>query len=233
MTVFGSFKYGMFLVPAGYHCVRCGLHGVKLWRQYQTFVDEVELLCADCAMTNQKEAGRVDEDGKHETEFGRCDQIGWLVPAVPTEEGGYTSVPEAGCAWWDAMPTRPAHIVSGRGDLDYAAGVETQVTSSGVALTMGRVAKLAIRVRPPPKLSVFEEMAGIVPEVATVVLPGETRFVYSVHVSDVIGGEQKRVVVGYSGKDMKMMYLTQDIGRTVFAVEIMKCEEKSDDCISD
>ncbi len=37
-----------------------------------------------------------------------CDQIGWLVPAVPTKEGdtywGYTSVPQAGVKWWERLP---------------------------------------------------------------------------------------------------------------------------------
>jgi hypothetical protein len=40
----------------------------------------------------------------------RSDQIGWLVPAVPTEDGetywGYTSVPADGCSWWYALPVR-------------------------------------------------------------------------------------------------------------------------------
>lgn len=39
----------------------------------------------------------------------RTDQIGWMVPAVPTEDGtsfwGYTSVPQAGCVWWANLPT--------------------------------------------------------------------------------------------------------------------------------
>lgn len=38
----------------------------------------------------------------------RTDQIGWMVPAVPTEDGasfwGYTSVPQPGCAWWTNLP---------------------------------------------------------------------------------------------------------------------------------
>ncbi len=38
----------------------------------------------------------------------RCDQIGWLVPAVPVAEGdtywGYSSVPDAGCQWWYRLP---------------------------------------------------------------------------------------------------------------------------------
>lgn len=42
---------------------------------------------------------------------GRTDQIGWRIPAVPTEEGdtfwGYASVPQAGYEWWCRLPTRP------------------------------------------------------------------------------------------------------------------------------
>jgi len=45
------------------------------------------------------------------TERERTDQIGWRVPAVPTEGNdsywGYTSVPQAGCDWWDRLPTTP------------------------------------------------------------------------------------------------------------------------------
>ena len=39
----------------------------------------------------------------------RTNQIGWRVPAVPTEDGetywGYTSVPQPGCDWWSNLPT--------------------------------------------------------------------------------------------------------------------------------
>jgi hypothetical protein len=45
------------------------------------------------------------------TERERTDQIGWRIPAVPTEANdtfwGYTSVPEAGCKWWNRLPTLP------------------------------------------------------------------------------------------------------------------------------
>jgi hypothetical protein len=43
------------------------------------------------------------------TDRERTDQIGWRVPAVPTEDGksywGYTSVPQPGCDWWESLPT--------------------------------------------------------------------------------------------------------------------------------
>jgi hypothetical protein len=44
------------------------------------------------------------------SENERHDQIGWLIPAVPTEEGdsfwGYTSVPQPGCEWWYRLSYR-------------------------------------------------------------------------------------------------------------------------------
>ena len=102
-----------------YKCGDCGVEGVKLWREYQTFLDHQVLRCADCAVKNQAQPGvsstitaktKVGEDGKHEGRYGdRSDQIGWLVPAVPTEDGsfwGYTSVPQSGIEWWEALPTR-------------------------------------------------------------------------------------------------------------------------------
>jgi hypothetical protein len=39
------------------------------------------------------------------------DQIGWMVPAVPDQEGlgfwGCTSTPMDGYAWWQKLPTLP------------------------------------------------------------------------------------------------------------------------------
>ena len=82
-----------------YECGECGASGVKLWRQYQTFLDHQELFCQVCAEADQ---GKLLADGYS------TDQIGWLVPAVPTAEGdtfwGYTSVPEDRCIWWRALP---------------------------------------------------------------------------------------------------------------------------------
>jgi len=34
---------------------QCGAEGVKLWRQYNTFVNYIQLMCADCAAKDQKE----------------------------------------------------------------------------------------------------------------------------------------------------------------------------------
>jgi len=99
------------VAPAKYHCARCPVIGVKLWRQYQTFADHLELMCAACALVDQKKEGPVDDQGRRPSEHGdTTDSIGWLVPAVPTEEGdtfwGYTSVPAPGAMWWRLLPTQ-------------------------------------------------------------------------------------------------------------------------------
>lgn len=108
----GVINYATAAVPPGYVCSRCSAASSKLWRQYQTFLNHIELLCVDCAGADQhKDVSEMDADGRYVSEHGwRIDQIGWLVPAIPTEEGdtywGYTSVPEAGVRWWRALPTR-------------------------------------------------------------------------------------------------------------------------------
>lgn len=80
----------------------CGARGVKLWRDYSTFLNHQELRCKACALKSQ---------AKHIDEQLRGDQIGYLVPAVPTYERdtfwGYTSVPPEDVAWWKALPETP------------------------------------------------------------------------------------------------------------------------------
>ena len=82
-----------------YMCQDCGAAGVRLYREYQTFLDHQRLRCTACALARQ---GLTEPDGPH--------TIGWLVAAVPTEGGetywGYTSVPEAGVKWWEALPVK-------------------------------------------------------------------------------------------------------------------------------
>ena len=95
-----------------YRCHGCGAAYCKLWREYQTFADNTKLLCAECALKDQKKSGPIDRDGKRpEKHGGPTDQIGWLVPAVPTADGetywGYTSVPRAGVTWWKSLPSYP------------------------------------------------------------------------------------------------------------------------------
>lgn len=97
------FTYASGKRPASYRCKVCGAAACKLWRQYQTLADKATLLCIVCA--------ELDQNMKSAIETGGGDQIGWLVPAIPTEDGetfwGYTSVPPAGCDWWDRLPNRP------------------------------------------------------------------------------------------------------------------------------
>lgn len=88
-----------------YRCGECGATGVRLWREYNTFLNYQHLYCRTCAVKDQK---KTPED-LEEYERIRCDQIGWLVPAVPTRDGdtfwGYSSVPQGLCNWWFSLPT--------------------------------------------------------------------------------------------------------------------------------
>jgi hypothetical protein len=102
-------QYSTSTVPDTYRCGTCGVVGCKLWREYQTFLCHQTLECCDCAGKSQEEdVSQIDADGKISVGDGvmgkyangteavqRADQIGFRVPAVPTEEGdafwGYTS----------------------------------------------------------------------------------------------------------------------------------------------
>lgn len=109
---FNAFSYSNPVIPNGYKCGTCGKSGCKLWREYQTFLDQQTLECCDCAGKGQdKDVSTIDADGRRESDIcGRTDQIGWRIPAVPTEDGstywGYSSVPQAGVNWWRSLPTR-------------------------------------------------------------------------------------------------------------------------------
>ncbi len=143
---------GLYLegkVPENYTCGECGVGGVKLWREYQTFLNHQSLRCLHCACREQDKVRTPTEDGRslytgvvhhwyrtadmadghwvgydpkegpppNAIETGskreRTDQIGWRVPAVPTEENdtywGYTSVPTPGVEWWCRLPTTSAN----------------------------------------------------------------------------------------------------------------------------
>ena len=101
-----------------YECCDCGGKGCKLWRDYQCFLENLELRCAECAGKNQnKDVADMNPEGKRPYQMVEggivqwTDQIGWLVPAVPTEDGetfwGYTSVPQEGVDWWKNLPNSP------------------------------------------------------------------------------------------------------------------------------
>ena len=107
----GKVDYNSNSVPKKYKCGTCKVHGCKLWREYNTFLDQQTLECCDCAAKSQgKDVSTIDHTGRYKTDIGMTDQIGWRIPAVPTEDGetfwGYSSVPQAGVNWWKALPTR-------------------------------------------------------------------------------------------------------------------------------
>lgn len=91
--------------PEHYRCGECKATGVKLWREYNTFLDSQHLYCRACAVKDQ---GKGPKQLEEYDQMG-CDQIGWLVPAIPTREGdtfwGYSSVPQGLCHWWYSLPT--------------------------------------------------------------------------------------------------------------------------------
>jgi hypothetical protein len=96
-------------------CDRCGATGCKMWREYQTFADHTEITCGPCALKINGKVGTIDAEGRVDEGdgIGKCDQIGWRVPAVPTFDGtfwGYTSVPAEGVAWWRALPSMPTEV---------------------------------------------------------------------------------------------------------------------------
>jgi hypothetical protein len=104
------FPYSVNHAPPDYKCYKCGNHGIKLWRDYQSSLNTQKLLCATCAADYQKkDISSMDTDGRCDSELGgKIDQIGWLVPAVPREDGTslwvYMSVPQAGVDWWKKLP---------------------------------------------------------------------------------------------------------------------------------
>lgn len=108
--VLSPFSYAKGEIPPGYKCDTCPATGVKLWREYQTMADVTELVCAACACKSQGKENNVDAEGFRHGEYGRTDQIGWRIPAVPLEDDdtywGYTSVPDEGVKWWKKLPTK-------------------------------------------------------------------------------------------------------------------------------
>ncbi len=103
--------YSKTVTPPNYKCGKCGATNCKLWREYNTFLEHQQLLCVKCAGEEErKKVCDIDANGKIQFErLWRTDQIGWMIPAVPTEENdtfwGYSSVPAAGCEWWYRLPS--------------------------------------------------------------------------------------------------------------------------------
>lgn len=126
-----AFSYVTGYVPSQYHCGECGKHGLKLWRNC-TFLYHQSLLCGDCACEEQnskvkkftvtegsgKRLGRITVTVLHQPDPNMLsgdsgDQIGWRIPAVPTEDGAAFwnymefSIGLGGSEeWWNRLPLR-------------------------------------------------------------------------------------------------------------------------------
>lgn len=116
-----------------YTCQKCGADGVRLWREYQAFADHTELLCAFCACERE---GKDSENFLADMWHGQGDQIGWMVPAVMTDDResfwGYTSVPQAAVNAWYRMPlTHSPHEHDGRHPVEAALGDFYEVAKEG------------------------------------------------------------------------------------------------------
>lgn len=93
-----------------YQCDNCGVKNHKLWRDYNTFLSHQKFLCAACAVDDQGKDYEIDDEGCHPDRFGgKSDQIGWLVPHVPSADGtevwGYCAAPPDRVKWWKELPT--------------------------------------------------------------------------------------------------------------------------------
>lgn len=102
------FDYTLGTAPKAYKCSQCGVTHVKMWRAYMSF--DSSLFCARCAALHTgKDISSINANGILKSDLGEGDQIGHLIPAVPTEHGksywGYTAVPPEAVKWWQDLPT--------------------------------------------------------------------------------------------------------------------------------
>lgn len=95
------------MVEIPYVCSECAAHGVKLWRQYQTFLSHITLKCRECSEIEQ--APTLERHGRLLEGRGESLEIGWRVPALPDDTGtfwGYCSAPKERWDWWKALPEK-------------------------------------------------------------------------------------------------------------------------------
>jgi hypothetical protein len=109
---------GLFRKRNTYKCGTCGAKDCKLWREHGIY-SRVILKCAPCAAEyGKRDISSIDGNGTRLTpEYDwagdkRSDQIGWYVPAVPTDDEfeaywGITSTPLDAYQKWQLFPTLP------------------------------------------------------------------------------------------------------------------------------
>lgn len=73
--------------PSSYVCGDCGKSGVKLWRDYQSFLRHQALRCVDCAGAKANvDVSMMKADGQDSNNPEYTESIGWLIPAIPTQQ---------------------------------------------------------------------------------------------------------------------------------------------------
>lgn len=105
----GAIDYSSNKAPPKYKCSECGVSGVRLYREYQTFLNNSSLNCTKCALERYKRSHNGEEFDFEGKDIAHS--IGWVIAAVPCEDGrhywGYTSVPKEGVDWWERLPEKP------------------------------------------------------------------------------------------------------------------------------
>lgn len=97
-------------IDVNYSCGKCGMSGVRLWRETHVMLSGVELRCVACALDQEKAAGHLPEGyplprGLMEQLDSGC--LGYLVAARPTPDGtfwGHTSGDQSTVDAWCALP---------------------------------------------------------------------------------------------------------------------------------
>jgi hypothetical protein len=92
-----------------YKCWGCGRMGVKLWRDSYPISAPIRLRCAACAAKREGVSlSDIAADGFRQTRHGRTDNIGLMVPAIPTTAPGlfwgYGAAPPEAVSWWNGLP---------------------------------------------------------------------------------------------------------------------------------
>lgn len=95
---FENFSYVDTTPPEWYKCDRCNCGGVQLYRDYNTFVSCLDVLCANCLAKRNKTSLKKVLAGN----------LNFFVCAIPVEDDatfwGVTSTPSAGCLWYSYLP---------------------------------------------------------------------------------------------------------------------------------